>query len=103
MSSDYISLNSIGIDIGTTTTQVIFSRLQVANTLPQYMAPRQEIVGREILYRGRIHFTPLLDPFTIDPQGIKALVNREFRQAGLNKTDIHTGAVIITGQSAKKK
>ncbi len=95
-------LTSVGIDIGTTTTQVIFSRLQIANTLPTQISPRLEITNRQILSRGEIHFTPLLDPSTIDAEGVKAIVDLEFRRAGLQKTDIDTGAIIITGQSVKK-
>jgi len=103
MSGNCIYLNSIGIDIGTTTTQVIFSRLEVANTAPGQLASTMEIVRRQILYQGQIHFTPLRDPYTIDAQGVRGLVEEEFQKSGLNKDDIHTGAVIITGQSAKKQ
>lgn len=102
MNGNCVALNSVGIDIGTTTTQLVFSRLHVANTLPRHMAPKLEIVDRQIVYRSKIYFTPLLDPFTINYQEVREIIDQEFRQAGYKMTDIDTGAVIITGQSAKK-
>ncbi len=102
MNGNGISLNSVGIDIGTTTTQLVFSCLHIANTLPGHMAPKLEIIAREILYRSKIYFTPLLDQFTIDYQAVRNIIDKEFQHAGLKTTDIHTGAVIVTGQSAKK-
>ena len=54
------SLLSVGLDVGTTTTQLIFSRLQVENRAGLFHVPRMAITGREILYRGPVMETPLL-------------------------------------------
>ena len=37
---------SVGIDIGTSTTQVIFSRFTIENTSGEYMVPRIEITNK---------------------------------------------------------
>ena len=50
---------SVGIDIGTSTTQVIFSRLSMENTAGFFSVPHVDIVEKEILYKGRPYRTPL--------------------------------------------
>ena len=57
---------SVGIDIGTSTTQVIFSRFTIENTSGEYMVPRIEITSKEIVYESPIYITPLCDERTID-------------------------------------
>ena len=51
---------SVGIDIGTSTTQLIFSRLTIENEASSYVVPRIHIVDKEVTYRSKIYFTPLL-------------------------------------------
>ncbi len=96
-------LLSIGIDLGTTTTQMILSRLYVENTANVFSIPRMEITEREILYRGNIHFTPLLSADTIDAEEVRKLITTEYRLAGIEPQQIQTGAVIITGETARKE
>lgn len=94
---------SVGIDIGTSTTQVIFSRLTVDNTAGYFSAPNVSIVDKQVIYAGRIYETPLLDSVRIDGEAIRALVAGEFKTAGFTPADTKTGAVIITGESARKE
>jgi ethanolamine utilization protein EutA len=94
-------LTSVGIDVGTTTTQVILSRLHVASTSPSG-AGKLAITGREIRYRGEIHETPLLDAETIDAAGVAAIVETELERAGVTRAEIDTGAVIVTGETARR-
>lgn len=62
---------SAGIDIGTTTTQLIFSRLTIQNTAGFGRIPQTEITDKQILYRSPIYFTPLLDEYTMDGNAIR--------------------------------
>ena len=62
-------LLSVGIDIGTSTTQLILSRLTLENRATPFTVPRVSIAGREVLYRSAIHFTPLLSDTVIDAAG----------------------------------
>ena len=55
---DDTKLYSVGIDIGTSTSQVIFSRLTVANRAGRCSVPFVEIVDKEVIYRSPIHRTP---------------------------------------------
>lgn len=97
------TITSVGIDIGTTTTQLVVSRLTVVNTSQLTAIPHMEIQEREVLYRSRIYHTPLLDHRLIDPKGIAAIVDQEYISAGVNPELIATGAVIITGETARKE
>ncbi len=97
------TVTSVGIDIGTTTTQLIISRLTIKNTAPGCAVPRMEITEKEVLYRSGIHFTPLKDNQIIDAAGISRIVESEYLKAKLDPAQVATGAVIITGESAKKE
>ena len=52
-------INSVGIDIGTSTTQLIFSKLTIENMATSYTVPRISIVDTEVVYKSDIYFTPL--------------------------------------------
>ena len=96
-------LLSVGIDLGTSTTQLVFSRLFIENMVGSYSVPRMEITGKEIQYKSHIYFTPLMDQNTIDFPKIRQIVEREYERAGVKKEEIDTGAVIITGETARKE
>lgn len=93
---------SAGIDIGTSTTQLIFSRLTIENLASSYTVPRISIVDKEVIYRSDIYFTPLLSATEIDAEKVKDIVLGEYRKAGIHYEDVKTGAVIITGETARK-
>ena len=97
------TLLSVGIDIGTSTTQLIFSRLTLANRANPFSVPRVEIADRTVIYRSAIHFTPLLSDTVIDGAGVRALVAGEYARAGVDRGAVDTGAVIITGETARKE
>ena len=96
-------LLSVGIDVGTSTTQVIFSALRVENTSGFARAPNAAITEKRVTYQGGTHGTPLLDAARIDADKLRALVQEEFRRAGIAPGEVDTGAVIITGESARKE
>ena len=96
-------LLSVGIDIGTSTTQLVLSRLTLENQSNPFSVPRIAITDKTVVYRSQIHFTPLLDERTIDAQGVRHIVEREYRASGHDKAAVQTGAVIITGETARKE
>lgn len=93
---------SAGIDIGTTTTQLIFSRLTVEKAGGFGVIPRFHVTEKEILYRSPIYFTPLLSESEVDYEAVKTLILGEYEKAGLRPNEISTGAVMITGESSRK-
>jgi ethanolamine utilization protein EutA len=97
------TLVSVGIDVGTSTTQVIFSRLRMEDVAGIFSVPRVNIVSKEIIFKGPIHETPLESPSVIDAAALTALINADFAAAGFAGGGVNTGAVIITGESARKE
>ena len=96
-------LLSVGLDVGTTTTQLIVSRLCVENKASSFAVPELEIAEREILYRSKVWFTPLLEGQRVDGEAIAAWVKGEYEKANIRPEDVQTGAVIITGETSRKE
>nr|WP_307409246.1 ethanolamine ammonia-lyase reactivating factor EutA [Neobacillus ginsengisoli] len=94
---------SAGIDIGTSTTKLILSRFTLVNTAGSTHVPRIEITEKEILYKSSIYRTPLRGETLIDMESVLALVEQEYKKAGVRPQDIQTGAIIITGETATKE
>ena len=97
------TLRSVGLDVGTTSTQMILSELTVQNRASGFAVPEMEIVERKILYKSPIHFTPLKGEQLVDGEGIRQLVQREYHQAGIRPEAVDTGAIIITGETSRKE
>ncbi len=96
-------LLSVGIDIGTSTTSMVASRLSVRNTAALFTVPHIEITGKEILYRGGIYETPQTGENRIDVDKVSEILKEEYRKAGITPEMVQTGAVIITGESSRKE
>ena len=96
-------LRSIGLDVGTTSTQLVLSELTVENRASSFAVPEMEIANRRILYKSPVYFTPLLSGDLVDGAGIRKIVEREYRNAGITWQDVNTGAVIITGETSRKE
>lgn len=96
-------LKSVGLDIGTTSTQLVLSELTIENKASSFAVPELEIVQRKILYRSPIHFTPLLDDSHMDAPALRRIVEAEYQKAGITRETVDTGAVIITGETSRKE
>lgn len=96
-------LLSVGIDIGTSTTQLVFSKLMIENIASNFSVPKVVIVDKQIIYRSEIYFTPLRSPTEIDGTKVREIIEGEYKEAGIDKASINTGAVIITGETARKE
>jgi ethanolamine utilization protein EutA len=101
--ADSRNLLSVGVDVGTTTTQIIFSRLNLQDVSRPGQIPLIDITDRKVIYQSPIVFTPLVDSQTIDADRLNEIVRREYAAAGVDPHQVETGAVIITGETAKKK
>ena len=97
------TLRSLGLDVGTTTTQLIISRLKIQNQASGFSVPQLAITEREILYRSPVYFTPLVGQNLVDGAAIRKIVEREYEAAGIRREDLDTGAVIITGETSRKE
>ena len=102
--SEYLNVLSVGIDIGSSTSHLIFSRLSLKRETSFFnMSNRFILVNREILYEGNIIFTPLVDKFNIDIEKVIEFCKKEYERAEITPEMVDTGAVIVTGETAKKE
>ncbi len=102
MEINEIEILSVGVDVGSSTSHLVFSNL-VLRRDPRSISRRFNIRQRDIIYEGRIINTPLLDDKTIDIIRLTGFFKKEYKRAGIDPADIKTGAVIVTGESARKK
>ena len=96
-------LRSVGLDVGTTSTQVILSELTIENRSSAFSVPEMQIAARKILYKSPIHFTPLQGESQVDGAGIRRIVMAEYEKAGICREQVDTGAIIITGETSRKE
>ena len=99
---DNITLVSVGIDIGSAGTQVIFSRVQLRR-LSEDLTSRYYVVGRETVYQSPVALTPYLSDERIDDQAIGAIVDNAYEAAQMHPDSIDTGAVILTGEALRRE
>ena len=97
------TLRSVGVDVGTTTTQLIVSQITAENKASSFAVPEMEITERKIIYKSEIHFTPLLSGELVDGEKIRTIVASEYEKAGIRRQDVDTGAIIITGETSRKE
>ncbi|MBI2987585.1 MAG: ethanolamine ammonia-lyase reactivating factor EutA [Deltaproteobacteria bacterium] len=99
---DTITLTSVGIDVGTATSQIIFSRL-VLRRLGRELSSRFVVAERKTLYLSPVHFTPYTaNRERIDDQALGYLVDAAYQEAGLSPDNVDTGAIILTGEAIRR-
>lgn len=97
----HLHLISVGIDIGSSTSHLMFSQLQVGIPTPQRRRP--EVLERKIVHRSKVLLTPFSGDWNIEPGPLKDLIEATFRDAGLTPGEVDTGAVIVTGEAARRE
>lgn len=95
-------VTSVGIDVGTSTTKWILSRLRLTGTASGLAWEQYEITGRRIEYESPIFDTPLAGENEIDAAALVSLLQSEYVRAGLTPQQVQTGALIMTGETAVK-
>ena len=99
---EMFSLKSVGIDIGSSTSHLIFSHITLRREGAS-LSGKFKVTNREVLYRSPIMLTPYLSATKIDTDKVNEFIHRAYEEAGLTPEDIDTGAVIITGEALKKE
>jgi ethanolamine utilization protein EutA len=99
---DHVTLTSVGIDIGSSGTQVIFSRIHLRR-LGEDLSSRYFVVSRETLFQSGVALTPYRSEEHIDEQKLGAIIDDAYNAAGIDPDAIDTGAVILTGEALRRE
>jgi ethanolamine utilization protein EutA len=99
---EMFSLKSVGIDIGSSTSHLIFSLITLRREGAS-LSGKFKVTAREVLYRSPIMLTPYLSATRIDTDEVNKFIQEAYKEAGLTPEDVDTGAVIITGEALKKE
>lgn len=100
--ADNIELTTVGIDVGSSTSHLMFSRLHLQR-LGQYLSSRYVVVEREALHRSPILLTPYRSDDTIDVEALSTFIHSAYDEAGLKRQDIDSGAIILTGEALRRR
>jgi ethanolamine utilization protein EutA len=100
--ADHVSLMTVGIDIGSSGTQVIFSRVNLRR-LGEDLSSRYFVVSRETLFQSSVALTPYRSETHIDEAKLGAIIDDAYNAAGIDPAGIDTGAVILTGEALRRE
>ena len=93
-----LRLTSVGVDIGSSTSHLVFSRLEL--TLE---GSRYRVTKRDILNESQILLTPYVDDTRIDVEALEAFINEQYKTAKIRREDVDTGALILTGVAVRRR
>ncbi|MEL0321188.1 MAG: ethanolamine ammonia-lyase reactivating factor EutA, partial [Gammaproteobacteria bacterium] len=95
---DNIFLSTVGIDIGSSSTQVVFSQVHLERQ-GEALSSRYVVVERRLLYQSPIFFTPYEGSSEIDARALGALIDRAYHEAEVSPHDVDIGVVLLTGEA----
>src|SRR4051812_38726201 len=99
---EMFTLKSVGIDIGSSTSHLVFSQLTLRREGAS-LSGRFKVTDRRVLFRSNIMLTPYLSGTSIDIEKVKRFIEDAYHKAGVGPEEVDTGAVIITGEALKKE
>src|SRR3990170_310062 len=99
---EMFTLKSVGIDIGSSTSHLVFSQLTLRREGAS-LSGRFKVTERKVLFRSDIMLTPYLSGTLIDIEKVQRFIEEAYKKAGVAPEGIDTGAVIITGEALKKE
>ncbi len=94
---DEIVLVSVGVDIGSSTSHLVFSRLRLERLDSRYV-----VAERTVLHESEVLLTPYADDFTIDAAALREFVDAQYALAGVKPDLIDSGALILTGVAVRR-
>ena len=99
---DNLALTSVGIDIGSSGTQVIFSRLHLRR-MGEDLSSRYFVVKRETLHQSPVALTPYASDVRIDEAALARIVDEAYAAAGVHPDEVDAGSVILTGEALRRE
>jgi ethanolamine utilization protein EutA (predicted chaperonin) len=99
---DHVTLVTVGIDIGSAGTQVIFSRINLRR-YGEDLTSRYYVVSRETLFQSPVALTPYASDERIDDAALGRIIDEAYATAGIKPEEIDTGVVILTGEALRRE
>ncbi|WP_329455106.1 ethanolamine ammonia-lyase reactivating factor EutA [Streptomyces sp. NBC_01497] len=99
---DNVTLRSVGMDIGSSGTQVVFSELRLRR-ISEEMTSRYIVVRRATTYRSPVELTPYASAESIDAQALGSIIDRAYNAARVHPDQVDTGVVILTGEALRRQ
>jgi ethanolamine utilization protein EutA len=96
-----VELTTVGVDVGSSTSHLMFARVHLQR-MGDLLSSRFVVVNREVLWRSPILLTPYRADNTIDSDQLDAFIHNAYKEAGLERSDVDSGAVILTGEALKR-
>src|SRR5438270_12322324 len=78
--ADNVTLTSVGIDIGSAGTQVIFSKVHLRR-LSEELTSRYYVTSRETLFLSPVSLTPYQSDTRIDDVALKSIISAAYQEA----------------------
>jgi ethanolamine utilization protein EutA len=94
---DEICILSVGVDIGSSTSHLVFSRIVLERLDSRYV-----VTVRETFYESDILLTPYSADETIDSEALGAFIRKQYAEAKVTPEEIDTGALILTGVAVRR-
>jgi ethanolamine utilization protein EutA len=95
---DEIVILSVGVDIGSSTSHLVFSRIVLERLDSRYV-----VTTRETFYESDILLTPYTEEESIDAEKLGAFIQKQYGFAKVQPDEIDTGALILTGVAVRRK
>jgi ethanolamine utilization protein EutA len=93
-----LQLTTVGVDIGSSTSHLVFSKLEL--TLE---GSRYRVTKRVILNESQILLTPYVDETRIDVEALERFINEQYKNAKIRRDEVDTGALILTGVAVRRR
>jgi ethanolamine utilization protein EutA len=93
-----LHLTTVGVDIGSSTSHLVFSKLEL--TLE---GSRYRVTKRVILNESQILLTPYVDDTRIDVEALESFINEQYKNAKIRRDEVDTGALILTGVAVRRR
>src|SRR5260221_1991039 len=94
---DEIRLTSVGVDVGSSTSPLVFSRLVLERLDNRYV-----VSERKVIYESEVLLTPYAGDASIDAAALGRFIERQYELAGVDHKAIDTGALILTGVAVRR-
>ncbi|MCA1222510.1 ethanolamine ammonia-lyase reactivating factor EutA, partial [Streptomyces sp. 8L] len=99
---DNVTLRSVGMDIGSSGTQVVFSELRLRR-ISEELTSRYIVVRRATTYRSPVELTPYASAELIDAEALGSIIDRAYNAARVHPDAVDTGVVILTGEALRRQ